>query len=95
MLAIDRERLKRLRDGLPDIGPVHEPRLVCAYSRRGIALGVRGQEDRAAHPAFWRRSGSRHEVAIEVDLERIGVAVDVDLLQCPAGLRRKRRRRPG
>ena len=91
MLAVDRERLKRVREGLPYIGAVHQPRPLRTHPSRRVALGIGSQEDRATHPTLRGRSRPRHEVAIEVSLERVRVPIDVDLLEGAARLRREGR----
>src|SRR4029079_6731867 len=93
VLAIDGEGLKWMRDGLPDIGAVHQPGPVRVNPGRRVTLEVRREENRAADATLWRRGWPRHEVAIKIDLERVGVPVDVDLLERRTGLGRKTRRR--
>src|SRR5436190_23327879 len=95
MLAVDRERLKRVRGGLPYIGAVHQPRSLRPHRSRRIALGIGSQEDRAADPTLRRRSRSGHEIAVEVDLKGVRVSIDVDLLEGAARLGWEARRRAG
>src|SRR2546425_12605585 len=84
MVTIDRECLKRLRNGLPNLGALHQPGVVRPHASRRVALGPRRQKNRAANAALRGGSGTRHEVAVEIYLQRVRVAVDIDLLERPA-----------